>query len=418
MPEIQQPENTQPDPNAASALQSRIARLERQVAAFRALQEVARSLISELNLDQLLSRILQTAVAVMQGSAGSLMLLDPATNELVFRVVQGGSGDALLQERFPSDQGIAGAVFTSGQPSIVHDVTLDSRFLRLGDGTGFSATSLIAVPLVHKGTPIGVLEVLNKKSGERFNADDEELLLAFAAQSAVAIENARLFQQVVAERDRILAVEDQVRRELARDLHDGPSQLLAAIIMNLRFLRLAFTRKPDNVRDEITSLEQLSLQALQQVRNLLFDLRPVVLETQGLRAALGVYVDRQRETQDLEIHLDVDPLTMRFGPRAEAAIFSIVQEAVGNVRKHAAAQNVWIKARQRDANLEITIQDDGRGFDVSNVEEAVPQRGNMGLLNMRERAEIAHGRLTVDSEPGKGTLVTVQVPLTECTHEP
>ncbi|MBI4788487.1 MAG: GAF domain-containing sensor histidine kinase [Chloroflexi bacterium] len=410
MPSLPRRRKSDFDP-AANEWFSQVTRLEQKVAALEALQEVARCLTSELNLDQLLAQILSSAVQVMRASAGSLLLFDPATNELVFKVVQGGLGDALLNQRFPSDRGIAGSVFTHQKPSIVHDVNTDDRFLSIGDGATFSAHSLIAVPLIHQGKAIGVLELLNKKSGDRFNSDDQELLLAFASQSAIAIENARLYQQVVFERDRILVVEEQVRRELARDLHDGPSQLLSAIIMNLRFLREVIARKPAEAKGELDSVEQLATQALHQVRNMLFDLRPVVLETQGLPAALQTYVDRQRESKDLQIHLETDAFNVRLDPKQEAAIFSIIQEAVGNVRKHAQAKNVWIQAQQAVGALTICIQDDGCGFDVPAVEAVYAQRGSLGLLNMKERAEIAHARLRIDSAPGKGTLVKLVVPL-------
>ncbi len=399
--------------NNSAEWQARVVRLDRRVAALTALQGVAQRVASELSLDDLLAQILECAVEVMQSSAGSLLLFDPATCELVFRVVLGGGGDKLLNNRFPHDQGIAGAAFTSRQPVVVHDVKTDARFLGLGDGPDFSTTSLIAVPLIHKGSPIGVLEVLNKKTGERFNGDDEELLLAFAAQAAISIENGRLYRQVVAERDRILAIEEQVRRELARDLHDGPSQLLSAVIMNLRFLRTALARKPERIFDEIENMEKLSTQALRQIRDLLFDLRPVVLEAEGLCSALRVYVDRQREDKRVHIHLDASSLTKRFDSHIEAAIFSVVHEAVNNAKKHASPKNVWISTQQSDRTLTILVRDDGCGFDLKQVEENYAQRGSLGLLNMRERAEIACGTVLVESALGQGTRVTLTIPLTQ-----
>ncbi|MDE3091866.1 MAG: GAF domain-containing protein, partial [Chloroflexota bacterium] len=207
-------ENRAPSP--AQDSKERVAALEQRIAALEALQQVAATLTSELRLDRLLALILSSAVDVMKADAGSLLLHDPETNELVFEVVMGGSGKALRNKRIRFDQGLAGWVFTQRKPTIVNDVDSDERHLdQLDASLRFHTFSLIAAPLIHKTTPIGVIEIINKKSGERFNADDQELLVAFAAQSAVVIENARLYQQVVAERDRILAVEEQVRRALA-----------------------------------------------------------------------------------------------------------------------------------------------------------------------------------------------------------
>jgi signal transduction histidine kinase len=220
-----------------------------------------------------------------------------------------------------------------------------------------------------------------------------------------------LYQQVVAERDRLLAVEEEVRRELARELHDGPSQILSSMIMGLKFLRQILRRDPERVEDELNELERQANHALRQVRDMLFDLRPVALETQGLAAALQVYVERQSEAKNLTFHLDTQEFDQRFSPKVEAAIFSIVQEAVGNAEKHSQAKNISISIKPMGGKLAVCVEDDGRGFDLTQVEEAYAQRGNLGLLNMKERAEIARGKLAIESKPGRGTTVTLTVPL-------
>lgn len=401
-------------PHTAEEWQTQVAHLEQRIAALEALQEVALIFSSELELNRLLALILSSAVDVMRGSAGSLLLYDAATQELAFEVVQGGGGKALRRKRIRSDEGIAGWVFTRRQATIVNDTDADQRHLnRIDESMRFHTAAMVAAPLLFKGKPIGVIEVINKKTGERFNQDDRDLLMAFASQSAVVIENARLFQQVVAERDRILAVEEEVRRELARELHDGPSQLLSAIIMGLKFLKQVIARQPDRTETELNELERLSTQALHQVRNMLFDLRPVALETQGLCAALRIYVERQRETNGVNLHLDIDSMTVRFAPKVEAALFSIVQEAVGNAKKHAQAKNIWITAQQTKDTVTLSVRDDGRGFDLLRVQEAYAQRGNLGLLNMKERAEVGNAKLMIDSKPGKGTLVALTMPLND-----
>lgn len=410
-------QENRPRGNSVQDSQDRIAYLEQRIAALEALQEIATTVTTELRLDRLLALILSSAIDVMKAAAGSLLLYDPKTNELVFQVVQGGSGKSLRQKRIRADQGLAGWVFTQRKPTIVHDAEADERHLsKIDDSTRFRTSSLAAAPLVHKNTAIGVIEVIDKKSGEHFNADDQELLMAFASQSAVVIENARLYQQTVSERNRILAVEEHVRRELARELHDGPSQILSSMIMGLRFFRQVMTREPDRMETELAELERQANLALHQVRDMLFDLRPVALETQGLGPALQVYVERQSETRNLNLHLDIQSFNARFQPKVEAAVFSIVQEAVGNAEKHAQAKNVWISLRPTEKKLVIQVQDDGRGFDLPQVEESYAQRGNLGLLNMKERAEIAKAKLAIESKPGKGTTVTLTLPLNDTSR--
>lgn len=403
---------SEPVSSLLDQLQTRIAYLEQRLAALEALQQVALIFSSELQLNRLLALILSSAVDVMKASAGSLLLYDEATKELVFQVVQGGGGKALRQKRIRCDEGIAGWVFSRGQPVIVHDTGMDPRHLgRIDEALRFHTAAMVAAPMLYKSKPIGVIEIINKKSGERFIEEDQDLLMAFAAQAAIIIENARLYQQVVAERDRLLIVEEQVRRELARELHDGPSQLLAAIIMGLKFLKQVIAREPARVDSELAELERLATQSLHQVRNMLFDLRPVALETQGLRAALEIYAERMRQSDGIQLHLDIEALATRWSPKVEAALFSIIQEAIGNAKKHAQPKNIWLTVQTQGERVLITVRDDGRGFDLAQVEESYAQRGNLGLLNMKERAEIANATLDINSKPGKGTVITLAVPI-------
>jgi signal transduction histidine kinase len=400
--------------NALSLVQmsSQVARLKARVAGLRALQDVARDLTAELDLDRLLHKILRAAVNVMGCTAGSLLLCDPATSDLVFEVVEGGGGDSLEKTRIRSDQGIAGYAFTQRQPIVVEDAMQDERYYaEVARRYNLQIHRLIAVPLIAKGSAIGVLEIMNRTTRESFSEDDRELLLAFASQSAIAIENARLYQSLVRERDRILAVEASVRQEIARDLHDGPAQILSAIIMSVRLMRELIDRSPERLGDELLHWEALGQKALYQVRNLLFDLRPVILETHGLGPALEAYADRMRLVEPFSLSVDVHSLTTRFKPNVESAIFSIVQEAVNNAKTHAAPSRLWITGLEDGSMLKITVRDDGRGFDLARVEETYAERNSFGLLNMRERAEIAHGRLEIQSKQGRGTLVTLIVPV-------
>ena len=386
-----------------------------RIAALRALQQVAQSLASELNLEPLLKNILRSAVEVMDASAGSLLLLDPATDELIFEVIKGGGRQTLQGQRMAKDKGIAGWVVTNRRPLTVNDVDKYERpYKGIETDTDFKTDSLICVPLMAKGKVIGALEVLNKRSGGKFNDDDLDILTTFAAQSATAIENARLYRDLREERDRIAALEEEVRKRLACDLHDGPAQLLSAIIMSIQFTKQILTRTPeklDKLRAELKELEPLATKALHQIRTMLFDLRPVILETQGLAPALESYVKRLRLANDFAVSLEVKDFSERLDAKAEAAIFSIVQEAVSNARKHAHASHLELGIARHNGNLVVTIRDDGQGFDVARMDKSYDQCGSLGLLNMRERAEMLNGEFSIESAVGQGTLVKLIVPL-------
>ncbi len=389
-----------------------LSRLRGRVQALLALQQVALKVTAELDLDELLHTVVRSAVTVMNCTAGSLLLHDPRTGELVFEVVEGGGGEALEKTRFPCERGIAGAAFTTARPVVVRDAADDTRhYAEVSRRFEFDVHSLVAVPLIARSRTIGVLEVMNRASDSPFTRDDVDLLLAFASQSAIAIENARLFQSVIKERDRILYVEEGVRREVARELHDGPAQMLAALIMGIRNLNKTLAKAPERIEADLLQLEASSQKALYQVRNILFDLRPVILESQGLGPALQGYAERLRSLEPFNLELDVRHKT-HLRPNVEGVVFSILQEAVNNAKKHGAPRNVWIKTAEARGWLILTVRDDGCGFEVQEVQQSLAARNSFGLLNMRERAEVAGGRLQIESAPGRGTKITLRVPLT------
>lgn len=380
------------------------------IAALESLRAVTLELTADLELESLLQKILRAAMQVSSSTEGSLFLYDPTAHELVFKVIVGGGGDTLKETRIPAGRGIAGESFTQQRAVIVDNAASDPRYFSApADSVGLIIHRLVAVPLGAQGTAIGVLEVMNKS--EPYTNDDVDLLTAFAAQSAIAITNARLYGQVLDERDRILAVEAAVRHELARDLHDGPAQMLAALIMELRFLKELVVRDPTKLVTEFVNLEAVAQKAMYQTRNILFDLRPVILEQQGLGPALEQYVMRLRMVEPFKITLTAATVKTRFDTKTESAIFSIVQESVNNAKKHANAQHLEIDAVEINKTLTITIRDDGKGFDVTQTQDAYDQRGSLGLLNMQERAEIARGRLDIQSKAGEGTQVKLTVPL-------
>ncbi len=392
--------------------------LSQRLIGLRMLQHISQELATELDVDKLLQRILHAAINAVDGVAGAVILVDRSCEELVFAVVEGGGGQALQGRRIGLEQGIAGWVVRNRQSLIVNDVSQDDRHDdEVSVAVDFPVYSMICAPLITKGEVIGAVQVLNKAHGRQFDDDDLDLLTTFAAQSATALENARLYQELKRERDRLISVEADIRRRLARDLHDGPAQLLTALLANIEFIQRLWHREPERVPEELANLVPLAHKVLRQVRTLLFDLRPVILETRGLIPALESYVQRQQETNGLSYHLTIHNFEGRLVPHAERAIFGIIQEAVGNVRKHAQAQNVWISLRRQGGDLVVEVQDDGRGFDVAQTNARYDESGSLGMLNMKERAEVIGGQLSVHSQPGSGTIISLIVPLEPLLQE-
>ncbi|HRV96302.1 MAG TPA: GAF domain-containing sensor histidine kinase, partial [Anaerolineae bacterium] len=342
------------------------------------------------------------------------------TGELVFQIALGDKADEVKPFRVPKGQGIAGQVAQSGRPLIIADVGHDQRhFKDLDKKTQFVTRNILCVPLILHDHTIGVLQVLNKKVGD-FTQNDADLLSSIASYAAIAIENARLYETLEEEHNRTIQAEREARKRLARDLHDGPTQLVAAIMMNLDFATKAIKNdRPDVLPGTLTEMAELADRASHQMRTLLFELRPLVLETQGLGAALEVFLERRQkdieETQQTKLVLDLKTTNpngdiTRQEDNIEATIFAIVQETVNNAIKHAKAATILVGLKETASGVYASIEDDGLGFDLDSVMKNYETRGSLGMINLRERAESIGAEFSIKSEIGQGTQIAVYVP--------
>jgi signal transduction histidine kinase len=385
------------------------------------LYEIGQALASTLDLQQLLHDTMQLAADVLNAQASTLMLVDPKdSNFLTFEIAHGIERDQLRDVRIPITEGIGGWVIRHAQPVIVNDPDSDPRFNRRRDmRTGFLTRNILCVPVQIKGSVIGVLQVLNKMDDEGFHEDDLDLLLTLASQAAVSIENARLYRNLREERDRIIAAQEEVRRELARNLHDGTIQILAAMSMSIEHLRKLIEKRPEMVAGELNDLEEMNNRAMRESRTLLFELRPVVLETQGLGAALHAYVERLNKDEKVTpVRLDLPADLPQLSGNVARTLFAIIQEAVGNARKHAEATEIAVRAHHTWEYIYFLVEDDGKGFDVAKMQANYATSGSLGMINMRERADLIDAQWTLNSEPGKGTQMTVRVPAKQAVAQP
>jgi signal transduction histidine kinase len=256
--------------------------------------------------------------------------------------------------------------------------------------------------------------VFGSDQPDAYIEDQKSLLVAVCNQAIVALQNAQLYQSLIEEKERIVEVEEQERKKLARDLHDGPTQSIAAIAMRINYVRMLLDKAQDIKQTvaELEKIEELARRTTKEIRHMLFTLRPLILESQGLRAALEQYLSKLSETDETSFHLEaaseVDQLLER---NAQGVIFYILEEAIGNTRKHSKATNVWVRLYTRDKNFVAEVQDDGKGFNVEGVQARYDERGSLGMINMYERAELVNGRLSIASAPGKGTKITLIAPL-------
>ncbi len=252
-----------------------------------------------------------------------------------------------------------------------------------------------------------------------FNQERRDLIDVIGRQAAIAMQNASLYQDLVEEKERMIEVQEEARKKLARDLHDGPTQSVSAIAMRINLIRMMLTKAPDKVEDELIRVEDLARRTTKEIRHMLFTLRPLVLESQGLSAALKSMAEKMLETYDQKVEIDVDEKAIAdLEMGKQGVIFFLSEEAVNNARKHAKAPVIWVRLRAiEESILLLEIKDNGVGFDVQAVNQNYEKRGSLGMINLTERTELINGLLRLESAPGKGTNVQVFIPLTEAAAD-
>ncbi len=250
-----------------------------------------------------------------------------------------------------------------------------------------------------------------------FNSERQNLLDIIGRQAVIAIQNARLYQDLVEEKERMVEVHEEARKKLARDLHDGPTQSVAAMAMRLNIARRMLAKDVNAAGEEIIKLEELAHRTTKEIRHMLFTLRPLILESQGLTAAIQAMSDKMLETYSQKVTVTIDErVTAQLEMGKQGVIFYIIEEAVNNARKHASAETIAVRLRQVEIGIALLeIVDNGAGFDIKAMSQSYDQRANssLGMVNLRERAELVNGLFQMDSAVGKGTKVQVYIPLTE-----
>jgi signal transduction histidine kinase len=378
----------------------------------RAIYEMASTLSATLNYERVLEAMLDVSVL-------GLVELGPLADQMVSMVLLFGESDLFVTasyglnrrdqaRRLPGREGIIGEALSTAEPCITTNPRQDAE---IGQFVAFQyLRSAIAVPLRAGFESFGVV-VFGSPVEDTFSPDRTELLMAICNQAIIALQNAQLYQDLLAEKERIVEIEEDARKKLARDLHDGPTQSIAAIAMRLNYARMLLGRDPEKVSDELVNIEDLARRTTKEIRQMLFSLRPIILETQGLTVALEQYIQKLEETDPMHYHLQSQPVEEFLDMDAQGGIFYIIEECLNNARKHAQANNVWVRMGIRDNSFVAQVEDDGCGFDVSSVQARYDERGSLGMINLNERTELLGGKIRIESAPGRGTRITVIVPI-------
>jgi len=377
-------------------VQERTRALRRRALQLETSARVSRDLTASiLNVDQLLTKVVELIRDAFDYYHVHIYLINRENRWLVLRASSGEVGSA-VQNLEIAGSSLNGEVVQSGEVLLVNDVAEHPRFL--ADESLPDTRSELVVPLALSGRVIGTLDVQSTKVNA-FAEDDVLVIQSLGDQIAVAIENARLVG-----RSRELAVVKE-RNRMARELHDSMTQLLHSLVLFAGAGRKAVqANRLERAERHIMRVEQNAQQALKEMRQMVFELRPHSLEEEGLAGALRQRLDAVENRVGITTRLSIEG-ELELPAAAEKGLYRIAQEALTNSLKHAFASSVHVQITASSETVSLEVIDDGRGFDPTNAGEL----GGLGLVSMRERAEELGGTLTIISATGKGTRVKVTV---------
>ena len=376
-------------------------RLERQNRELLALHWAALDIYGEVSLGTVLQKVVDQAHQLLEARYGAISVYDDKGIVKEFMVSGISEEEKELIGAPPEGKGLLGHVLRQGQRLRVADVDRDPR------SAGFPPNhpemhSLLAVPIICKGPFRGNLYVTEKKTAVEFSEEDENTLVRFATAASIAIDNAHLNLRL-----RSLAVAEE-RVRIARELHDGMAQVLAYVNTKAQAVKAYMGKgKAKEAEEQLDQLASAARDVYADAREGITALRTQMGPDRPLSAALQDFMNRW-ETQSgipAELKLDGD---LDLSPSVELQLLRVIQEALANARKHSGATKAVVSLRQTEGMIEASIEDDGSGFDPSIRSRAAFPR--FGLAIMRERAESIGGSLDIDSAPGGGTRVKIQVP--------
>jgi signal transduction histidine kinase len=384
-----------------------------------ALYEIGRQMTSSFDVDEVLRLVVKNIAWLLECHFVAVATLDAKTSLVTYREIVGNKSEFFSSDRAEKNRGIPGRVIASQQPFIIDNFPtkppVDPLEFQVMEAENL--ISAFGVPITNKGRWFGALVVGYRRYHE-ITEEEVQLTTNLANQTALALENAMLYQESVKYSktmatltSRLTLIQEEERRRITRDLHDGIGQALTGLRFNLDLLVRQASITGAEAIERVTVMKQVIDETLNTIRQIAFDLRPPILDDLGLVSALRIYADRFQERTKIFLDLSCPDDLKRFDPKAESTVYRVIQEALTNIAKHSGAKNASIGIGKPDATLLLTISDDGKGFDNNHGNDPGLWTSGLGIVNMRDRIEALHGQFRLTSEKGKGTSIQIEIPL-------
>lgn len=381
--------------------------------------EMVNTISSTLDIRQVLHVVAQLTADLF--SAKSCIYLLHEKDQTLIPAVAVGSYDPELRKNFKALRGTKPfpaitRVIETRQPVSVTPQNMH-RLLTPGIIKNFDYGWIVLAPILIEGETIGIMQVDRPKEAAGFDLEENEIIFAIARATAIAIENARLIEELEQKEqllhqlvNKAITAQEDERKRLASDLHDGFIQSLIAIWYRLQRIKPVPETDPEKWFTEIAELTSLLSEQIQDIRRILYDLRPLILDNYGLMPAVEYYVNNLQEKHNLPIEIVTGGEDRRLASKIEVTLFRILQEALTNVIKHARATQVKVRLEITGEEATLEVKDDGTGLDLALLSVG-PAHNRLGLASIQERALLLGGSCTIDSQLKRGTRITVIIPL-------
>lgn len=383
--------------------------IARQLQVEQRLNQVAEEITSELELDKILPKVLQIAQELIGADAGVIALLDREKNLISYPYLR-NLPQELSKVTVPKGEGLSGQVLATGRPVIIEDYQTYPTAIPAFASAGVA--SVVGVPIVSGDQLFGALLLGSLNAAQSFSDRDVAILAGVGRQAGIAIENAYLYENMRFYTRQITRAQEDERKRIAREIHDDTIQALIGISRRIEALATSSERKQltcDTIQ-RIEELEALTDNVIRGVRRFSQDLRPPTLDDLGLLPTLEELTTDMTERDGIPTELQVMGEKQRLSPEVELTLFRIAQEALNNIRKHAQATQAALTVQFTDNAVQVTIQDNGKGFTPPALAGDLAAQGKLGLMGMYERTRLLGGTLLMQSKPGQGTTVIVNVP--------
>ena len=390
------------DVTESKVLEKRILEANRHLLAMNA---IATTASQSLSLDIILNGVLDKVLELTDAEVGGILLMDEKSPDPSYRVLRGLSEQSA---QWITSLKVARKVAERGEAVVIDGAA---------DKSTDSLKAFISVPLKSKERVVGVLNIASH-TPRTFSQQEIQLLTSLGHQLGIAVENARLYQELQSKEQmreqllrRIISAQEDERQRVARELHDVTSQALATLGVGLEVIMAAPQSDVKERETQMDGIKSLLASTSKDVHRLIYDLRPSLLDDLGLSAAVRSCAHNSLDAAGVEVYVEAVGQEKRLPPEVEIALFRIVQEAIANIARHAHAESAYISLEFKEKSIAGHIEDDGIGFDYSHGFTAGVGGKGVGLLGMKERAELLGGKLLIDARPGGGTRVSVEIPV-------